>query len=231
MKKTLITLMLCLITLNFCSCSSNEPQSPNMETQYYNYAQQCIDEGNIEQAISVLEEGITNTGSKKLEELLNQLTSDSLNSTTTSKATTTTMQEIVEIDFEHYIGEWYCPEFSQDDDYFITELSLEIAAQDNEVTILLLYSCDGEYYSKYYGTAEVEKVVSLSAIKDNVLLLNYDDDGNGNSGTLEFTFANDRIFCTSTVNERINEYGEYYIGPSLAFGTCKFERTEDGSVS
>ena len=57
MKKWIALILVWIMLLTLCACSSNESaDSLDLETQYYNYAQQCISEGKTDEAKSVLEE-------------------------------------------------------------------------------------------------------------------------------------------------------------------------------
>lgn len=230
MKKIFVMFFIYLLTLCLCSCSSEKStNSPDLETQYYNYEQQCIDEGKTEQAVKILKEGIDNTQSEKLKELLNSLTDKAVATTTTTlpiESSTTTAQIAVENNFRKYVGKWHCPDLSQGNSGWIIQLLMDIAIKDDKLAILVKYSCDVPEYPEYYEIAEIKKVVSVSEIKDNMLSIQYDDDGYGNSGTLEFTFLNDQIFCVSNVNEHTDIYGEYYNGWSFNFGTCKLVKEE-----
>ena len=68
-------IVLCMV-LSFCGCSANNNDAPDLETKYYEYAQECIEKGDTETAIKALEEGVEKTGSEKLKELLNTLKDD-----------------------------------------------------------------------------------------------------------------------------------------------------------
>ena len=61
------------MVLSFCGCSANNYDATDLETKYYEYAQECIEKGDTETAIKALEEGVEKTGSEKLKELLNTL--------------------------------------------------------------------------------------------------------------------------------------------------------------
>lgn len=220
MKKTLIIFLICLLTLNLCSCSPEKSiDSPDLETQYYTYAQQCIDNGDTEQASKVLEEGIEKTGSEKLKGLLNKLMgvtdvptqqgttvySDQENVGTT---TTTTKKQSLTNDFSKYVGKWYSPDHRQGNGGW--ELQLEIQIKDEQIAILLKRFDTFDYSS----VAQVKKVLPLTKIKENALFVEYDNDGNDNSGTLEFVFAGEKIICISELNEfQVNKFGmDFYFG-------------------
>lgn len=78
MKKIILVLLSISLILCVCGCSSkNTASTPNIETQYYNYAKECIENKDTEKAKQVLEEGIEKTGSEKLKELLDSLNAES----------------------------------------------------------------------------------------------------------------------------------------------------------
>lgn len=74
MKKIILVLLSVCLIFCVCGCSSKDTTSkPNIETQYYNYAKECIENKDTEKAKQVLEEGVEKTGSEKLKELLESL--------------------------------------------------------------------------------------------------------------------------------------------------------------
>ena len=230
--------------LTLCACSSNESaDSLDLETQYYNYAQQCISEGKTDEAKSVLEEGITNTGSEKLQNLLDELsgkktdlttvgsgaatgtgtttaTPSQADGTTSVPATTQTTASTTN-SFSAYVGLWYSPVYRDGNGGY--ELNLEIQTKDDQVALVL------KQYNIFYpseGLVQIKKVISASEMKDNTLNLIYDDDGNGNAGTIEMLFIKDRILCCATSDGNGDEYtGFFFDGEFVTL--VKEETAED----
>lgn len=74
MRKFLLTAMILIAALCLCACSGkNTSSTPDLVTQYYNYAKDCIDSGDKEKASAALKEGIEKTDSQKLKDLLDSL--------------------------------------------------------------------------------------------------------------------------------------------------------------
>lgn len=77
MKRIILALLSICLIFCVCGCSSKDTAStPSIETQYYNYAKECIEKEDTEKAKQVLEEGIEKTGSEKLKELLDSLSAE-----------------------------------------------------------------------------------------------------------------------------------------------------------
>ncbi len=76
MKRIILSVLVICVVLICASCGSDAvADDSSLETQYYDYAQECISAGDLEKAISVLEEGIAETDSQKLKELLDSISS------------------------------------------------------------------------------------------------------------------------------------------------------------
>ena len=75
MKRLFSLLFSVLFIFTLCACSSENEMS-ELEKQYYDYAQECIEKGDTQTAIDSLEEGITNTGSEELQKLLEEIKGD-----------------------------------------------------------------------------------------------------------------------------------------------------------
>lgn len=89
MKKTIVFAIIVSLIL-LCGCSDNEQNknTVSLEEQYYTYAQECIEKGDSEKAISALEEGIEKTDSEKLKELLESLKEKKESEVTSSESST-----------------------------------------------------------------------------------------------------------------------------------------------
>ncbi len=89
MKRITVLMLSLCIMLCFVACSDNQNSNgTDTETQYYNYAQECIAKNDIATAISALEEGIVETDSQKLKDLLETLTSSECTNSTDSASDT-----------------------------------------------------------------------------------------------------------------------------------------------
>jgi|GEM_PF-5300490 len=150
--KSILILSVCfLISVSFFGCSSQKVQNNNaeVEAQYYEYAQQCIEEGNVEEAIKALEEGIAATGSEKLQQLLDEI-NDGKNSEKTENIEEPDNEEIPntskkELRYKSYYNERYgfCVEYP---DYFITQ------QQSGNGDGCVFASSDGEFVMKVWGS-------------------------------------------------------------------------------
>ncbi|MBQ6885545.1 MAG: hypothetical protein IJN56_07435 [Clostridia bacterium] len=88
-------------------------------------------------------------------------------------------------DFTNYIGTWSDRGISFEKGGFILDVSID----GKEMT--LDFSLVSSGHDSY--TAELSENISLSDITDNVATIDYEDDGWGNSGTVEITFSSSYI--------------------------------------
>lgn len=235
MKKFFYLIFAAVIMFCCCGCSSEKKENTSdMVMQYSNYAQQCIAEGKTDEAKSVLEEGIAKTGSEELKKLLEELNGDTTSNdisgeesniaheSNSSKVESTVSENNSIDDYLKYIGNWRVP--GSADYYSNTELTLNIAVKDNKMALILRYadiSGRYDYDETRKNVAEISKVIELSEIKDNVLVVKYDDDGCGNSGEITFNFLNETtIICESDYYVQ----DDYYWG--FGFSMSKLEKNK-----
>ena len=207
MKKVFTLLFSVLFIFTLCACSSENEMS-ELEKQYYDYAQECIEKGDTQTAIDSLEEGITNTGSEELQKLLDEIKGGA------------TSDENAENAFSKYAGDWIVPNGGMP---FVveTKLTMNIKVNGDKVTVDITYadlSDDGTTGRE--SVAKLKKEVKLSDIKGDTLTLLYTDDACGNSGKLILTFTDEYIFCESDYYTQ--DY--WFWGFLFEGGICKFER-------
>ena len=206
MKRLFGLLFSVLFIFTLCACSSENEMS-ELEKQYYDYAQECIEKGDTQAAIDSLEEGITNTGSEELQKLLDEIKGGA------------TSDENAENAFSKYAGDWIVPNGGMP--LMETELTMNIKVNDDKMILFISYTRPADYFSDITeSVAKLQKEIKLSDIKGDTLSLLYTDDACGNSGKLILTFTDEYIFCESDYYTQ--DY--WFWGFLFEGGICKFER-------
>lgn len=78
MKKILIVNLVVLLVLFFCSCGAvNTSSNISLTDKYLKLANECIEKGDFDKALKILEEGIDVTGDERLSQKLNEIKSKS----------------------------------------------------------------------------------------------------------------------------------------------------------
>ena len=206
MKKTFIILFSILFIFTLCACSSENEMS-ELEKQYYDYAQECIEKGDTQTVIECLEEGITNTGSEELKKLLEEVkgsstvssskddssqvaasTENSSNDKTSQKVTSTENVEKQTFDINKYIGWWQ----ESEDIYETGGLYLDIYDDGGSYLQILIEN------SKTNGDriASTDYIPVLKKnIKSNKLEFPFEDSF-GSTGYASIEFLENKVICT-----------------------------------
>ncbi len=92
--------------------------------------------------------------------------------------------------FSEYVGVWSEQELS----YEMGGLILDVAMEADQMKV----SCSLTQSAPACRVAEFSSLIPLSDIQNNTVKLNFDNDGWGNKGSLELTFANGYILADFT---------------------------------
>lgn len=218
--KKIITLALSILfvfLLTACTNDTNNNQNPFVEI-YKSKATEYIENGDTEAAIKALEEGVTTTGDEGLKTLLEELKNDNVSSNDEEANDSNSKIEHTENKYAKYIGNWVVKD---SDMYFHTALTLKIEMEDTKMKLTLRYEylpSNYDYANLSKTVAEISKTVDVSEITDDVLVLNYNEDGCGNSGKIKLSFATDFILAESDYFVQ----DHYFWG--FLFNMSKFER-------
>lgn len=213
MKKYIALLLSILIIFTFVACTNDTNDANNQNTFveiYKNKANEFVKNGDVDSAIKVLEEGISKTNDEELQKMLDELQNDVGNNVSNEN---TNLNE-----YSKYEGDW---RVRNTDEYFHTDLTLKIDINNTKMNIVLRYEylpSNYDYTQLSNTVAQIVKEVDISEIKDNTLVLNYDNDGCGNSGKVKLSFSNTFILCESDYFTQ-----DYYFW-GFCFSMCKFEK-------
>lgn len=170
-------------------------ENPDVQT-YLDIAQDYIDEGNLDMAITILEDGLNKCGeNEKLSGLLAEVQAE-------KAALTPTEPPKPANPYLAYAGSWGTTGFS----WYSGGTCLDLSFTDNSVSVEL--NCVQSSPANRIATAKSQ--VPLSEIRDGKLLITYDDDGWGNSGSYTIYLTD-----TSTV---VCEIREVYSNRSASWG-------------
>ncbi len=220
MKQIIAGVLLVASLLAFTGCSSKQEQATNpIVDACKQVAQQHIDNGDIESAIQVLEEGFAATKDPTIRSLLEQFkTMASTQATDAASATDTTMPseetnstETTNPTFsvDSYLGSWsntYC--------------QMDIARNADLITLNMV--CIS------YRVVEFELTLStpIPSLESNKLEFPFDDDGLGNQGTVVL------YLDSNNLNYVISDYianSDY--GIQTSYGGGSLTRTQSNTVS
>lgn len=150
-------------------------ENPQIDT-YLDIAQGYIDEGKLDMAISILEDALDKCGeNEKLSGLLAEAKAK-------KEALTPTEPPKPVNPYAAYAGSWGTSGFS----WYSGGMCLELSFTDKFVNVEL--NCVQSSPANRIATVKTQ--VSLSEIRDGKLLVTYDDDGWGNSGSCTLYLTN-----------------------------------------
>ena len=200
MKKYIVFVLSLLIVIFLTACASETDTAQNNFVEIYKTkATEYIENGDTQAAIDALEDGVEKTGSAELKKMLDELKADdkSAEEKDDTSEDSNSQSETAENKYLAYEGVWSAPDT---DMYFDTALTLKITVEDSKMNFTVRYeylSTNYDYVYRDETIAEISKVVEVAEITDDVLILNYDDDGCGNKGKIKLSFATDFILMES----------------------------------
>lgn len=195
MRKYIAFLLSILIIFSLVACTNDTDNSSNSIVDVYkNKATEFIESGDTQSAITVLEEGVSKTNDEGLKTMLEELKNgDSSNPSDQNQESGDTQNQYLK-----YAGAWAAENYEMF--YAETDLSLEIDFEGTKMKISLRYEYlpnNIDYLDREETVAEITKEVDISEIKENTLVVNYENDGCSNSGKIRFTFLDTFILCES----------------------------------
>lgn len=235
MKRCLAALLALFVLLAFAGCASTQ-KSSQLSDIYLQTAQQYIDDGDLDSAVGVLEEGIAATNDSRLTALLDEVKAMQLEKAAeetvtpsdeapkeekTPETQDTADNELPEepipddpgIDIADYLGVW-----------------TETAVTSNSIARSLDLSAEGDILNIYYcvnqsppwsRTAEVYESVNVSEIQDAALSIDFIDSW-GNSGTLSLSFDEESITCATNDLITPAEGADWSVGEGTYTFTAKY---------
>ncbi len=203
MRRIIVGIFLTIFLLTFSGCFSNQTQSANpIVDTYKQIAQQHIDNGDIESAIKVLEEGFSATKDPSIQSLLDQVNAmlssqqtDTTSATTasTNPGATNTPSSSAVLDLSKYASSvtfWASEELSYENGGCV--LGIYIDSSTGCATFSFDYI--GSAPSSRWAEIDVQK--NLSEITGNKVVLSFETDGWGHSGDLSLLFEETSISYT-----------------------------------
>ena len=200
-----------------CS-SSNDTTQNDIVTQYYDYAQTCIEQGDIEKSKDALEEGIANTGSEKLQNLLNELNKKAESEQTEQKEeakqedsdkkeennssesdssvpTVSTSDNNKPTKTAGKIAELWCGWWRTVDSSIDGGGGFYVSCDYNYIDETLWFNVESVSSPPANRVASFEVEVSAIELQNDQLLIEFDEDGWGTSGKCLLTHNGVTITC------------------------------------
>ena len=190
--------------LSFTACSKNNKTTELNET-YKSKAEEFITSGDIDSAIKVLEEGISVTNNDELKKMLDDLRNENINTSSVDDSASEANESISDnqepMSYDDYTGIWATEDISYDNGGLI----LDISIKNSE----MIFSCSLTSSAPSLRVAEFENKISISQIKNNMVTIDFKDDGWDSYGTFELTFNNDYLLADfkNVVNDPASYWG------------------------
>lgn len=152
------------------SATQDESIAAALCDAYQQYAQHYVDAHDIESAISILKDGISATQEQALSDML---------------------AEIEVPDFAAYAGYWTSKDFQWKMGDLILEITLK---EDDQVLIRCIQQDQNEDGAE--KAAIISQLYTISELHGSVYHVDFNNDGFGNSGTMEVCLKNGMISCS-----------------------------------
>lgn len=234
MKRCLAALLALFVLLAFAGCASTQ-KSSQLSDIYLQTAQQFTDDGDLDSAIGVLEEGIAATNDSRLAAFLDEVKAMQLEKAAEETVTPsdeapkeektpekqdTADNELPEepipddpgIDIADYLGVW--TETAVTSNFIVR--SLDLSAEGD---MLNIYFCVNQS-PPWCRTAEVYESVNVSEIHDSTLSIDFIDSW-GNSGTLSLSFDEESITCATNDLTPPPEGADWSVGEGIYTFTAR----------